>query len=120
MRDIEAGYGGREKLEQLMAAAPDNLERLRQDVVDGMRTQRFVERLTMDLPPVPREEVEHFYRANPEQFRTPEVIHARHIVKNAVDAKPSPEPATAPFMRSLSMSRRYPGSYPDINCLTPP
>jgi parvulin-like peptidyl-prolyl isomerase len=101
MRDLEASYGGREKLEQSMAAAPDNLERLRRDVVDGMRTQRFVERLTRDLRPVPGEEVERFYRANPEQFRTPEVIHARHIVKNAVDA-----PDEASMLEPLREAKR--------------
>ncbi len=101
MGEIEARYGGREKFEQCMAVAPDNLERLRREVIDGMRTQRFVERLTAALPPVSSREVERFYRANPEQFRAPEVIRARHIVKNAVDA-----PDEASMLEPLREAKR--------------
>ncbi len=101
MRQIEASYGGREKFEQCMAVAPDNLERVRQDVIDGLRTTRFVERLTSGLPEVPPSEIERFYRSNPEQFRTPEMIRARHIVKNAVDA-PDEEAMLEPLRRAKS------------------
>jgi parvulin-like peptidyl-prolyl isomerase len=85
MREIEASYGGREKFEQCMAVAPENLDRLRDDIVAGMRTGRFIERLTAGVPAPEREDIERAYRDAPERWRAPELIRARHIVKNAAD-----------------------------------
>lgn len=86
MRQVEASYGGREGFERCMAVAPGNLERLRAEVLDGLRAAWFVARLTADLPAPTAEEIERAYRADPERFRTPELIRARHIVKNRADA----------------------------------
>lgn len=86
MRRVEASYGGREKFEQCMAVAPDNLERLRSDVMAQMRTAGFVERLTAAVEPPDDAEIERAYQDDPERFRTPELIRARHIVKNRADA----------------------------------
>ncbi len=86
MRRVEESYGGREKFERCMAVAPDNLERLRDEVIGRMRTASFIERLTADVPPPDAGEIERAYHADADRFRTPELITARHIVKNAADA----------------------------------
>jgi len=101
MREVEASYGGREKFERCMSAAPENLDALRREVLQRLRISRFVERLTADVPPPAPEDVERAYRTEPKRWTTPELIHARHIVKNAADA-PDEDAMKEPLRRAMA------------------
>ncbi len=101
MREVEASYGGREKFERCMSAAPENLDALRREVLQRLRISRFVERLTADVPPPAPEDVERAYRTEPKRWTTAELIHARHIVKNAADA-PDEDAMKEPLRRAMA------------------
>lgn len=64
-------------------------EKLKADIQDSLKKQQWVESQIKDLPKATDEEVEDFYKKNPQQFQRPEQVRASHIlVALAKDAAP--------------------------------
>jgi peptidyl-prolyl cis-trans isomerase C len=64
-------------------------EKLKTDIQDSLRKQQWVESQIKDTPKATDEEVEDFYKKNPQQFQSPEQVRASHIlVMLAKDAAP--------------------------------
>jgi parvulin-like peptidyl-prolyl isomerase len=68
------------------------------------RIQRVVERVQNGARPPKPKEVGDFYKKNREQFRTPDLMHAAHIVKN-VNEQQDEEAAQAAIEKALEELR---------------
>jgi hypothetical protein len=55
---------------------------IREQVESAYRLQRLIARVQTDVKPPPEKEIAAFYKKNRDQFRTPELCWAKHIVKN--------------------------------------
>jgi len=60
-------------------------EALRKDIEIRMRIDRLLEKITSKVSPPKHKELSEYYRKNKEQFRSPALVHAAHIVKNVDD-----------------------------------
>jgi hypothetical protein len=57
-------------------------EEIRQKIETDYRVQRLLERVQQGLKPPPEKDIAAFYKKNKDQFRTPELCWAKHVVKN--------------------------------------
>jgi hypothetical protein len=57
-------------------------EEIRRQIADEYRLQRLIERVQSAVKPVPEKEIAAYYKKNRDQFRTPELCWAKHVVKN--------------------------------------
>jgi peptidyl-prolyl cis-trans isomerase C len=80
MAQIEERSGGREALESALGKAGVTYGDLEEAVGEGELAQRLVESTIRPGVAVADSEVEAFYAKNPEMFRTPAQVHARHIL----------------------------------------
>ncbi|MBN1421601.1 MAG: peptidylprolyl isomerase [Planctomycetes bacterium] len=64
------------------APPPEDEEAIRRDIELQLRIDRFLERLTADLPAPTGEEILAFYEEHIEEFRAPEMVRVSHIVKH--------------------------------------
>lgn len=62
--------------------SPEDEARLREEVETRLRVERLIEQLTAKVSPPKPKDIADFYRKNREQFKTPERVHAAHIVKH--------------------------------------
>ena len=71
---------------------PGGRDDFRMQVESQLRVERFTARLTAKLVPPRSKEISEYYRKHQDDFLTPELIHAAHIVKN-VDEQTTAEAA---------------------------
>lgn len=62
--------------------SPEDETTLRQEVETRLRVERLLENLTAKVSPPKPKDIAEFYRKNRDQFKTPERVHAAHIVKH--------------------------------------
>jgi hypothetical protein len=62
--------------------APVNDEQLRRELELRFRVERLLAKVSEKVTPPKSKEIAEYYKKNREQFQTPEMIHAAHIVKN--------------------------------------
>lgn len=62
--------------------SPEDEAKLRHEVETRLRVERLLEGLTAKVSPPKPKDIAEFYRKNREQFKTPERVHAAHIVKH--------------------------------------
>lgn len=62
--------------------APAGDEELRRELETRFRAERLLARVTEKATAPKNKEISEYYKKNREQFQTPEMIHAAHIVKN--------------------------------------
>ncbi|MBV6433545.1 MAG: Chaperone SurA [Bryobacteraceae bacterium] len=62
--------------------APAGDEELRRELETRFRAERLLARVTEKVTAPKNKEISEYYKKNREQFQTPEMIHAAHIVKN--------------------------------------
>lgn len=74
--------------------APVNDDELRRELEMRFRVERLLAKVSEKAAPPKSKEISEYYKKNREQFRTPEMIHAAHIVKN-VDESTGEEAARA-------------------------
>jgi parvulin-like peptidyl-prolyl isomerase len=65
---------------------PVDEEELRRQVEISLRVERFLQKITSQVPPPKPKEVSEHYRKHRDQFYHPELVRASHVVKN-VDEK---------------------------------
>jgi parvulin-like peptidyl-prolyl isomerase len=71
---------------------PGGRDDFRLQVESQLRVERFTARLTAKLIPPRSKEISEYYRKHQDDFITPELVHAAHIVKN-VDEQTTAEAA---------------------------
>lgn len=62
--------------------APANDDDLRRELELRFRVERLLAKVSEKVTPPKSKEISEYYKKNREQFQTPEMIHAAHIVKN--------------------------------------
>jgi parvulin-like peptidyl-prolyl isomerase len=69
-------------------------EYMRREVDEALRLERLIQAATAKVPEPKQKEAGDFYKKNRERFIAPEMVHAKHIVKN-VDEQNTEEQARA-------------------------
>ena len=70
---------------------PRDRETLRANIEADLRLQRFIARLTAQVPKPTSKQVSAAYQHNKQTLRRPEHVHAAHIVKNVDETHPESE-----------------------------
>jgi parvulin-like peptidyl-prolyl isomerase len=61
---------------------PEEGAKLREEVETRLRVERLIEQLTAKVSPPKPKDIAEFYRKNRDEYKTPERVHAAHIVKH--------------------------------------
>lgn len=80
MREIQESLGGEESMKEALEVHGISMEELRADVKRSLNIQRLLEKEVFEKVTVSQEEVKQFYESNPQVFKVPEQIRARHII----------------------------------------
>jgi len=91
LRGVQAQTGGQ-------AACRINQEEVRRDIEVRLRVDRMLGKVSGKLSPPKHKEVSEYYRKNKDQFYTPEMVRASHIVKH-VDEKTDEQTALQTMRR---------------------
>jgi peptidyl-prolyl cis-trans isomerase C len=103
MKQLEQQSGGRAGLEASLATRGSNVEQIEELVREMDLSRSYIAQKIFPQVTVSDEELEAFYAENPETFRVPERVHARHIIFAATaDA----DDATAEAARAKAESAR--------------
>ena len=62
--------------------APSDEEEVKNDILERLRIERFVDRLAGDIAEPSDEGIKEYYESNLDRFTHPEVVKARHIIKH--------------------------------------
>ncbi len=84
-------------------------EYMRREVEQALRLERLIARVTAKIPAPKHKDVGDFYKKNRERFIAPEMVHAKHILKN-VDERTTEEQAHAAIeeaKRQLDAGRAF-------------
>ena len=77
---IEQQVGGHETLVGNLATIGLTFDKLKQNIAEAELAQQFLEARISPGIKVSDEEVQEFYTSNPDMFKTPDEVHARHIL----------------------------------------
>jgi peptidyl-prolyl cis-trans isomerase C len=80
MEEIKQNVGGEEALKEALKAHGISLQELRADVQRSMSIQKLLDQEVFEKVTVDKAEAKGFYDSNPQVFRIPEQVRARHIV----------------------------------------
>jgi len=90
-------------MEEMMKKNAITSEKLREDVSLGIRINKLVAKQAAGKEKPTDKEINQFYKANPDKFKLPEAVHARHILlakaKDADDAAKAKQKAKAEDLR---------------------
>jgi len=73
-------FGGIAGFYRHLGLAPSDGERLREELREEIRYDRYMALLCRDVPPPDESELRASYDAHPDAFRQPEMVHAAHMV----------------------------------------
>ena len=86
---IKKNLGSDEEMEKQIKASGQTLAKVKENIVNQLRAQHWVDDQVKGKDAVTDADVETFYKANPEQFKQPEKVRASHILVTVTpDAKP--------------------------------
>jgi peptidyl-prolyl cis-trans isomerase C len=80
MKQLEQQSGGRAGLESTLATRGSNIEQIEELVREMDLSRSYIAAKIIPTVSVADEELTAFYEENPESFRVPERVHARHII----------------------------------------
>ncbi len=101
--------GGEQQFLQNSGLTPADVELLRNNVELQIRVDRFIENLCRYLSKPTEQQLKAFYDENIQNFTTPEMVRAAHIVKH-VDANTSPDQAKQAILeiqKELKSGKRF-------------
>ena len=81
--------GGKEQFFQQMGAAPDQEDKVKQDIEQRLRLEKLIETVTSSAGEPSEKDIRKHYEKNKERFTIPEMVRAAHIVKHV---KPIDDP----------------------------
>lgn len=73
--------GGEESLRQHLGDEPEAEARLRENLGDGLRLERYLAMLCQDVPAPADEELRAYYDTHPDEFTQPEMVRVAHILQ---------------------------------------
>lgn len=82
LAEIQAQFGGEEALAKFQSERPDDYAEMLESVKTKVKIDLLREELTARAAEPKASEVADFYVKNKDQFSTPELVHAMHIVKH--------------------------------------
>ena len=98
---LVAQHGGQSEFLQAYGLKEADVPRLREDIEQQLRVNRFLQDLTRNVCPPAAEEVAVYYGENQADFIAPEQVHAAHIVR-----RPRAAAAVVQALTELSAIRR--------------
>jgi len=102
LTQLKRQYGGTDAFPEAMGVTAADEARIREGIEDDLRLDRYFEELCREVPRPSIEECRADYEARRDDFRTPEMIWAKHVVR-----RPSPEePATQVAATLLNLRER--------------
>lgn len=78
--EIKGRFPSAEAFAAQLEKSGQTAEKLKSDIQDSLKKQQWVESQMKDVPKATDEEVEDFYKKNPQQFQRPEQVRASHIL----------------------------------------
>lgn len=83
---LQEQHGGEEEFNKRFELTGDDVRKIRDDIADGVRLEKYFEKICAGVERPVEADSRAYYEAHEEQFRTPEQVHAVHIVQH-----PSPD-----------------------------
>jgi len=80
IREVQERMGGEEPMKEALRLHGLTPEEYRADVLRGLKIQRLLQREVLDKVVLDPKETRDFYDSNPEIFKVPEQVRARHIL----------------------------------------
>lgn len=96
LTQLKRQYGGTDAFPESMGVTAADEARIREGIEDDLRLDRYFEELCRDVPRPSIEECRADYEARRDDFRTPEMVWAKHIVR-----RPSPDEPAAQVVATL-------------------
>jgi len=109
MAQIEQQAGGREKLGEALGQLGMTYALLEASVIESDLVQVFIETTIDPQVAVTAEDVETYYKENPQMFQQPEQVHARHILMKSGAEATSEAKATALAKAAAARKRAVAG-----------
>ena len=81
--------GGKEQFFQQMGLAPDQEDKVKEDIEQRLRLEKLIEKVTSSAGEPSEKDIRKHYEKNKERFTIPEMVRAAHIVKHV---KPIDDP----------------------------
>ncbi len=75
-------YGGKQRFHQQFGLGEDSEEKVKKEIEERMRGERFIENITRTAPEPSEEDARKHYEENIDEFSAPEMVRASHIVKH--------------------------------------
>ncbi len=83
---LKEQHGGEERFNELFELAAADVEKIKADIADGARLEKYFDQLCADVPRPVEADARAYYAEHVEEFTDPEMVHAAHIVQH-----PTPE-----------------------------
>ncbi len=105
LAQIEQQAGGREKLDEAVSQLGMTYALLEASVIEADLVQVFIEATIDPQVVVTAEDVENYYKENPQMFQQPEQVHARHILMQT-GAEATSEAKAAALAKAAAARKR--------------
>jgi parvulin-like peptidyl-prolyl isomerase len=79
---LQDQHGGKEAFYKQFELKPEDEEKLKADIADGVQLEKYFEILCEKVARPSGDEVREYYAAHPDEFSEPERVHAAHIIQH--------------------------------------
>lgn len=109
---IQEQHGGEEAFARQFELGEDGEQQVKADIADGIRLEKYFDLICKEVPRPAEADSQAYYDAHTNEFITPEMVHAAHIVQH-----PTPEnPTERVYAELLNVRERLKGGE-DFNVL---
>lgn len=95
--DLLDKHGGSEKFEREFKKNPGSKKKIKDRIADGLRLERYFERICADVQIPNEDDCRQYYEADPARYEFPEMVRAAHIVRAPGDGQ-NPQELIAEMM----------------------
>ncbi len=82
LADMIEQSGGKEQFFQQMGLAPDQEDKVKEDIEQRLRLEKLIEKVTSSAGEPSEKDIRKHYEKNKERFTIPEMVRAAHIVRH--------------------------------------
>jgi parvulin-like peptidyl-prolyl isomerase len=79
---LKQQHGGEEEFEKRFELGDEDVEKIRADIEDGVRLEKYFDRICKDVPRPGEADSRAYYESHQDEFTVPEMVHAAHIVQH--------------------------------------
>jgi hypothetical protein len=79
--DLLAKHGGAEQFQREFKKNKGSERRIKERIADGIRLERYFDRICADIAAPGEDECREYYESNPARYEYPEMLRAAHIVR---------------------------------------